>query len=363
MGIRYFLLFFAALSGLLACQKGVESIRPERMDIAEAVYASVRIEPDSMYEAHASVSGILVRHHVSEGAIVKPGTVLMEINATTPRLNTENARLQKELAEANFRGPSSPLKELETEIRTAELTYHDDSVNFARQQKLWDQNIGSRSEYERRKLAYERSGNLVQRLRSEYRRLEQELHTQMDRSRNAYAAARADTDEFTIESQIRGKVYALYLEPGELVMPNQPLAMIGSPDTFVAELRVDEVDIVRVAEGQQTLIRLDAYADTVFKARIDKIYPQKDPLTQTFLVEARFTEPPATLYPGLNGEANVIIASREKALTIPRNYLLPGDRVRTRNGLQKIEIGIRTLDRVEVLSGLEASTEILKPEP
>lgn len=357
-------LFIALLLTLLSgCQGREESIKPTRMDLAEAVYASVRVEPDSMYHVHSAVGGILKQHKVSEGMSVKPGDVLLEIDATSPRYNAENARLQMELAQSNYTGASSPLKELAAQIRTAELTYKDDSVNYARQQKLWNQNIGSKSEYERKQLAVERSRNQLQRLKSEHLRLSQELQTQMIQKRNAYAAAKADTEEFTIQSQINGKVYALYLEPGELVQPNQPLAMIGSPDTFIAELRVDEVDIVRLREGQRTLIRLDAYGETVFEAIIDKIYPEKDTRSQTFLVEARFNEIPDRLYPGLTGEANIIIASRSDVLTIPRNYLMGPDSVRTRKGFQKIETGLLTLDRVEVLSGLEDDTEILKPDP
>ncbi len=356
------LYLFMLLVLACACQGREESVHPVRMDISEAVYASVRIEPDSMYHVHAAVSGILLKHLVSEGMVVAPGTVLMEINGTSPRYNTENARLQMELAEANYEGTSSPLKELSAQIRTAELTYQDDSINFARQEKLWSQNIGSRSEYERKQLAVERSRNQLQKLRNEHLRLHQELQTQMIQKRNAYAAAMADSEEFTIQSQIHGKVYALYLEPGELVQPNQPLAMIGSPDTFIAELRVDEVDIVRLREGQRTLVRLDAYGEEIFEAIIHKIYPEKDVKSQTFLVEARFEAFPDRLYPGLTGEANIIIASRKNALTIPRNYLLAPDSVRTRDGKRKIETGLRTMDRVEVLSGLEDDTEILKPD-
>ena len=356
------LLLTGVLAGFFGCSEKGAGIYPSRMDIAEAVYASVQIEPDSMYEAHAAVSGILMRHLVSEGSLVTPGTVLLQIDATTPRYNTENARLQMELAEDHYRGASSPLEDLASRIRTAELTFYDDSVNFVRQRKLWDQNIGSQAEFEGRQLAFQRSGNQLKQLRSEYRRLRQELETKMVQTRNAYAAAAADSDKFNVSSQIRGKVYALYLEPGELVQPNQPLAMIGSPDTFLAELRVDETDIVRIREGQRTLIRLDAYDERVFEARITKIYPQKDTRTQTFLVEARFEEDPDTLYPGLTGEANIIIAAREGVLTIPRNYLVNADSVLTRDGMRKIETGLKTLDRIEVRSGLDETTELLKPE-
>jgi multidrug efflux pump subunit AcrA (membrane-fusion protein) len=360
--------FLFPLFGLLlilvgACSKEAPRIRPELRDITESVYASVTIQPDSMYQVHSAVTGLLARNLVEEGDSVSPGTILMEITNNAPRLNSENARLQMELAMANYQGTATPLNDLKARLRTAELTYRDDSVNLERQERLWSQNIGSQATYESRKLAFERSRNTLAQLRSEYRRLENELRTKMVQARNAYASSKADADEFTIESGINGKVYALYLEPGELVLPNQPMAMLGSPDTFVAEMLVDEMDIVKLQIGQGVLLSLDAYQERLFKATVSKIYPQKDSRNQTFKVEARFEDPPATLYPGLSGEANIIIDRREDVLTIPRNYLAAPDSVRTPDGLQKVVLGLQTLDMVEIRSGIDEKTELIKPEP
>ena len=186
--------------------------------------------------------------------------------------------------------------------------------------------------------------------------------TQLEQARNTYQASSSDAEEFRIRSTIYGKVYALYKEPGEAVLPNEPLAMLGSAETFLAEMLVDEVDIVRLKTGQQVLITLDAYADRLFEAKVSKIYPEKDTRNQTFLVEARFANPPEVLYPGLSGEANIVIATRQDALTIPRSYLVGTDSVRTTAGMVKVETGLITLDRVEIRSGLQPGTRLLKPE-
>jgi multidrug efflux pump subunit AcrA (membrane-fusion protein) len=266
-----------------------------------------------------------------------------------------------ELSEQNYRGPATPLKDLEVQIRTAELTFRDDSVNFRRQEKLWSQNIGSQATYENRKLAYERSRNQLIKLRSEYERLEKELRTQMIQARNTYESTLVTQGDYTVRSTIHGRVYALYKEAGELVIPNEPLAMLGSPDTFIVELLVDEIDVVSIGGGQQALITLDAYPEAVFTTRVTKIYPQKDDRSQTFRVEARFEDPPEVLYPGMSGEANIVVARKEGALTIPKAYLVGRDSVRTAAGMKKVETGLETLDRVEVLSGIDADTELLKP--
>lgn len=346
---------------LAGCGEKQETITPQLQDITESVYASVTVQPDSMYLAHAAVTGILERNLVEEGQLVADGAVLLRVTDRSPELTTENARLQMELAIANYEGENSVLKDLAAQIRTAELTFEDDSLNYRRQEKLWAQQIGSQAAFEARQLAYERSGNQLAQLRSEYRRVQNELRTKMDQARNAYESSRANSEEFTLRSTIDGKVYALYKEPGEVVMPNEPLAMIGSRDTFVAELLVDEVDVVRVKTGQIALISLDAYGDQVFKAVVDKIYPQKDQRNQTFKVEARFSEPPETLYPGLSGEANIVIARREGVLTIPRSYLVGKDSVLTPEGLQKVTTGLHTLERVEITSGLEPGSQLLNP--
>lgn len=365
--MKYFnLLIISGLQILLvltgSCRGDSETVKPQKRDITASVYASVTIWPDSMYRVYASVSGILEQNRVEEGDLVRAEAPLLHITDATPRLTSENARLQMELAKQNYAGISTPLKDLEVQIKTAELTFRDDSVNFRRQEKLWSQNIGSLSDFENRKLAYQRSRNQLQRLRSEYSRLQKELKTLMIQAENTYRSSLVSAADYTVRSTIDGKVYALYKEPGEGVLPNEPLALIGSPDVFLAELLVDEVDIVQIKIGQLALVSLDAYPDIVFETRIVKIYPQKDERSQTFTVEAQFDNAPEILYPGLSGEANIVIEQREGVLTIPKSYMAGVDSVRTTRGMQKVRTGLETLERVEIIDGIDSTTELLRPE-
>ena len=125
---------------------------------------------------------------------------------------------------------------------------------------------------------------------------------------------------------------------------------------------VDEEDIVKVRQGQLVYLSLDAYPKKVFKATVYKIYPRKDERNQTFLVEAVFEETPEVLLPGLSGEANIIVAQREKALVIPRKFLVGQNKVRTEEGLVEISTGLESVDSVEVLKGISLGTAILSPE-
>ena len=238
----------------------------------------------------------------------------------------------------------------------------NDSINYYRQKNLWEQNIGSRAEFDAMKLKYELSRNKLNTLRNSYDRTRNELKTAVDQARNTYNSSLINTNDFTVESKINGTVYAIHKNPGEVVTTLEPLATLGSSTKFIVELLVDEVDIVKIKRGQLVLISLDAYKDKVFNATVDKILPRKDLRNQTFMIEAIFKTPPEVLYPGLSGEGNIVIAQKQEVLTIPRSYLMEGDSVRTDKGVIKIKTGLQNLNLVEILDGISQNTKILKPK-
>ena len=335
---------------------------PTKTRLTESVYASVTIQPDSLYQVYAVVGGIVDNNLVEEGDRIQKGTPLLQIINNAPKLNTENAKLTLQLALENYNGSSAILKGLEDEIQSATLKFQNDSINFYRQKRLWAQQIGSKVEFDNRKLVYELSRNNLGLLKSGYSRTKNELRTQVQQARNNYESAQINTKDFTVTSKIHGKVYALFKEPGEIVNTMEPLAAVGNDSIFIIEMLVDEVDIVKLNLGQKALITLDAYPSEVLISRVSKIYPRKDERSQSFKVESRFEAPPKKLYPGLAGEGNIVISERENVLTIPKGYLLEGNKVLTSHGEIPVTIGLQNLEQVEILTGIDENTELLKPE-
>ncbi|HSP11081.1 MAG TPA: efflux RND transporter periplasmic adaptor subunit [Salegentibacter sp.] len=328
----------------------------------ESVYSSAIIQPDSLYRAYATVIGILDKNLVEEGDRVEVETPIIQLINIAPALNMENAKLSFQHARENFSGTSAILKSLEKEIQSASLNFRNDSINFLRQKRLWEQNIGSKLDYENRKLAYELSGNNLQVLEEEYERTRNDLSIQVRQALNTYKSSEYSSGEFTVTSKINGLVYALYKEPGEIVNTVEPLALIGSANNFIIELLVDELDIVKLEVGQKTLVTLDAYGSRVFEARIKKIYPAKDESTQTFMIEAVFVKDPPKLFPGLVGEANIVVAEKEDALVIPKEFLLDENQVLTEDGPVKIVTGLQDMEYIEIISGIEENEPVYKPE-
>lgn len=353
-----FLFFFIMIS----CSEMQDKIRPTERPLTESVYSSVTIQPDSLYQAYAIVAGILDNNLVEEGHVVLKDDPIIQIINSAPKLNAQNAKYALELAKENYNGKAAILSSITEEIMAAKLKYKNDSINYYRQKNLWEQKIGSKVDYDSKKLNYELASNSLKLLQSKYDRTKNELQTAVKQSQNNYQTALIATKDFTVKSKVNGKVYALFKEPGELVNTMEPLASIGSATNFIIEMLVDEVDIIRIRENQDVLIHLDSYNGKIFKGHVSKIHPQKDERNQTFKVEAVFEKSPDVLYPGLSGEANIIIAKKDKVLTIPKAYVLDDNKVKTDNGIITIQTGLQNMEYVEVFSGITKDTYIYKPE-
>ena len=355
------LYFISVLLLTVSCSNKQDKILPIEQSLTESVYASATIQPDSLYQVYAVVSGILDDVMVEEGDVVTQNKPLFQIINNTPKLNRQNAKFALDLAKENYNGNATILRGINDEIDAAILRFKNDSINYYRQKKLWEQRIGSKSQYDAKKLTYQLASNQLKLLKNKYNTTKNELRTAVKLTQNNFNTASIARDDFTVTSKMDGKVYSLFKEPGEIITSMEPIATIGSANRFVIKLLVDEVDIVRIHNAQEVLIDLEAYADTIFKAQVSKIYPKKDERNQTFTVEAIFIDPPEVLYPGLSGEANIIIAKKETVLTIPKAYLIDNDKVKTDEGIVTVKTGLQNMDAIEILSGINKDTYIYKP--
>ena len=112
----------------------------------------------------------------------------------------------------------------------------------------------------------------------------------------------------------------------------------------------------------QVLVTLDSYKGKVFNAKVTKIYPLMNERSKTFLVEAEFTQAPEVLYPNITFEANIVMQSKDKALLIPRTYLLNDSTVLNAKGKEiNITTGLKDYQKIEILSGITANDELSKP--
>lgn len=347
---------------LIGCGDERESTRPEQGPITSSVYASGIVKARGQYAASAVVSGVLARSYVRAGDTVRIGDPLFRIDDRSSELMTRNAEVTYELARKNASKDSPVLQERTLAVQLALEKMANDSLLFMRQKNLWEQKVGSRVEYEQRELAYRTSRTAYSNALASLDDTKSRIAKDLEVARNNLLIDQAMKDDHIVRSLIEGRVYDVLLEPGELVTPQQRLAILGSRTVFEIELEVDEYDIAKVQVGQPIHVTMDSHRGKLFAAVVARIDPMMDPRSRTFNVLATFTEAPEVVYPNLTVEANIVTGQKEDAITIPAPYLVDGGQVIDGNGERiPVEIGLRDMQRVEILDGIDTGTVILKP--
>ena len=346
---------------VLTCGPKRETIKPTEESISESVFASGVVKSNNQYEVFSVVSGRIEEIFESEGAFIKKGMPLLRLSNDASRLNLDNARLASTYAD--LKANTEQLEEARAEADLAKTKVVNDSLLMVRQQNLRSQNVGTQVELEQRQLAYKNSVTLWRAALIRYTELERQLKFKAAQSRKTLEISTSLANDFIVTSDRDGKVYKLYKKMGEMATPQMPLAVIGESDNFLVELQVDENDISEISLGLKVLFSMDSYPDQIFEGTIDKIYPMMDERTKSFPVDASFVKSPSTLYPNLTVEANIIIQTKKKAVTIPRQYLISDSLVMKADGKKyKVVTGLKDYVRVEIVKGLSVDDEIVKPD-
>jgi HlyD family secretion protein len=350
------------ISGLLAaCHSAKREVRAELRPLSEAVYASGTLVPENEYKVVSTVEGYLQKSWVKEGDTVRKGQALFNLTNDNQLAQVAAASrlVSKTLPVAAPDAPS--IRDLESRLASARIRRQNDSLDFARYERLFQQHAVSASSFEKYKLSFETSVHEVTSLESQLGQQRLAAGLQLQEADNQLELAITSKSNGLLRSYTDGVVYDIYKQNGDLVGSGQPLALIGS-GPMLARLLVDEDDLAKVRTGQEVLITLDAIPDRIFHARIRKIYPMLNKQEQSFRVDALFTDSlPRKLY-GLNVEANIVLG-KTQALVIPREALRKGDSVAIQKdgkiALIRIRKGVEDQQFIQVLEGLDPDARII----
>lgn len=340
-----------------------DGVKPQVKPLMEAVYASGYVVAKDEYEVYAQAEGYLTGKLVEEGDLVKQGDPMFVLDAGQPSARYRIARENYALARQNYQDDSPVLSELSAALETARTKKDFDSLNHVRYRNLLQEHATSQAEFDRAQLAYENSRNEYMLQKSRYAKTKNQLYLEFQNAKNQLDISLDERGNYTIRSRVDGMVFSTRKEQGELVRRNDIIAVVGRKDDYYLELSIDEMDVQRVREGQEVLVKIDAYPDKVFHAMVTKLYPMINKQQQSVQADATLKEPLPGWFSGLAVEANIIIQQKDKALVIPKAVLLPGDSVMIDDGKEKKKVkvrkGIETLEEVEIIGGLDTTMELV----
>ncbi|MCE3007242.1 MAG: HlyD family efflux transporter periplasmic adaptor subunit [Bacteroidetes bacterium] len=351
---------------LLACSTSEEGIRAEYRPLTEAVYASGVLEPANRYELYAKAPGILLKKYVETGDTVARGQLLFELDNGQEKARTAQAEVLYKTSQKNYGLHSSVIAQLRAELKLAAEKLRQDSLNYARYTALHAENVVPAAQLENAALGYESSLRNLQALQAKLQTQQNLASAELANAEAQLRISSLQQADQLLTSSIPGMVYSILYEPGELVTTQKPVAILGSPDKLELRLSVDELDIHKIRIGQQIVVSLDAYPDSVYAATVSRIYPMLNSQDLTFRVDAVLAQAMPAAYAGLSVEANIVIQTKTRALVVPKEYLMEGDSLKVeldgKTQYVAVQTGIQNYKLVEILRGVEAGTLILKPE-
>ena len=354
-------LFLIVIITVVSCKKDNEKTKPVIENISESVYASGIVKSKNQYQVYSTVNGLIQDILVHDGDTVIKGEPLIRVQNESSNLNVYNAKLAADNA---LYSNADKLREAKVAINLAKSNMKNDSLLLMRQRNLWAQKIGSLIDYEQKQLAFKNSYANYETARLNYLELKRQLEFVSDQSKTNLQLSNVLASDYLIKADATGKVYKILKVKGEFVNTLNPVAIIGDVSEFLIELKVDEYDIARIQIGQKILITLDSYKGKVFDAVVAEIEPLMNEQSRSFTVNAVFVSKPEVLYPNLSVEANIVIHSKEKAMTIPRAYLTNDSTVLLKKDVKrKVVVGLKDYQKVEILSGLTVNDMIYKPKP
>jgi RND family efflux transporter MFP subunit len=170
---------------------------------------------------------------------------------------------------------------------------------------------------------------------------------------------------YVIVSPMDGVVLRRDGEIGEIAEAGQVLFRVGVPKPLRVVAEVNEEDIPRVALGQKTLLRTDAFLGQPLEGMVSEITPMGDPAAKTYRIRVALPDD-TPLKPGMSVEANVVTREKPGALVIPAEaaqgttvFAIRENRAERR----AITIGIRGPRAIEVVSGLSEGERVVVPFP
>lgn len=357
----------------------VDAVPAQARELVRTLQFTGRVKTPARVEVGVTVTGRVARVTVDEGDTVAAGQPLIELETDETRAAVAQARAS--LAQAEARRDSQQtlaLSSAEAALGQAEATLRAAERELTRTQELVAQQFYSQSRLDEARRAAD-----VARAQRDAARAQVQANqrtgaersaavAQVETARAALAAAEARLAQLVVRAPAAGRVLLRNVEPGQIVQAGKGLLTLSvqGPTELVAP--VDERFLGQLQDGQVARVRADAYPEAPFEARLVRLAPSVD--AQSGAVEVTFAVQgplPAFLREDMTLSIEVRTGARPAARAVPLKALreaaagASGERATVlvvedgRATVREVSLGLRTLDAVEVRSGLKDGEMVL----
>lgn len=308
---------------------------------------SVIVQAEYSMDLKSEVGGRIIRSDLDPGKGFKKGDFLAQLDTGGLQLEIDGITNEYEAAKQRIAVGSQVALEL--------ANAQDSLDNLERLTKSGN--------YAEAELVKQRRS--VEQIKQKYE-LEKVTNRQLiEGFENTLKVKKRQLEKMTLTAPFDCVVSDVLARPGDIIAPNQPVATLISTSRTV-EARISEEAFANIRIGQHATVRFLTYGENQYSAKVIKILPTADPLTQRYMVHLEVDIAPEKLVPGITGEAVIEVGQHDNALIVPRRavfgtnlYAVSGGRVE----LRKVKLGYVSLNEVEILSGVQEGEPVIVEQP
>lgn len=283
-----------------------------RQDLQESVTANGEIQARTKVNVGSTITAEIREIHVKDGQWVKAGDLLVSL---------DQERLRQDLVRAEL-----SLGTARQDLKNAQAGFDKQERTFQRREDLHRQGIVSSEDHQQEKLNLENAFTQLERAK-----------VGVQQAEAALAQAKDTLSKTVIRASMSGQVTGLKAEKGETAIAGQTnvagavLMVISDLSELMAEIKVGELDVVKLRLGQPAEVTVDALPGKVFQGRVISVasgtdrpsgnsYGGTTQETQSYKVRIQISgaKPELeSLRPGMSSRIAVLTAERKHVVSVP----------------------------------------------
>ncbi len=315
-------------------------------DIENFISATGKLEPKHYVEVGAQVSGQVKKLYVEEGATVKAGDLVAEIDATVFHTRVQNAA-------ASLEGKKAQLQQLEAELRLA--TQH-----AKKNTKLHKQDAVSED-------ALIESQTNVDILHAKIRAMK----AQITADSAVLEGDKATLGFAKIYAPIDGTVVSLTVREGQTLNANQNapiLLKIANLKVFTLRADVSEADVVRIQKGMRVYFKTFGGGERRWYSSVRQVLPTPQTLNEVVLYQILIDvdNSDGRLMDAMTTQVFFVLDEAKDTLVVPLGAIQrQGGKsiAKVQEGGQWVEravrLGVSNRTHVQILEGLAEGEQIV----
>ena len=333
----------------------VQTFEVKSSSIQQTVFGTGTLEGKNRLAISPRETGAIRKLYADQGDVVKAGTLLVE-------MDSDDIVQQLKVAEAELTVAQAALQRIDAEIRSARANLEYANTMFQRSEKLLSSNAESRSTYDKN-----RQNKLVAKAeleQAEKRRIEAEATLAKHQAQIAYYKTKLSETRLT--APFDALIVRRNREQGAIVNPGVSIMDIVDTSAIWASVWVDETQIALLQTGLAVDGVFRAFPNQRFTGKICRLWRETDRETREYKVDIALDKLPPNWTLGQRLEVYIKVSKPENCVNIPANLVSWKNNqpfvlavVDGKITERPVKLGIRSQNKVEIISGLQAGDKIV----